>query len=125
MVNGWRKTRMDSSVRKASSLIANAFRNKMTKDNIKDVGCSIRAFRRECVDNVILFKGMHRFLPTLIRISGYPKIVEMPVNHRPRRFGETKYGIQNRLWVGLADTFAVLWMKHRMAFPKIKEKSRN
>jgi glycosyltransferase involved in cell wall biosynthesis len=125
MANGWRKTRMDSSIRKASSFVANAFRNKMTKEKVKDVGCSIRAFRRECVDNIILFKGMHRFLPTLIRISGYSKIVEMPVNHRPRKFGETKYGIQNRLWVGIADTFAVLWMKHRMAFPKIKEKSRN
>jgi glycosyltransferase involved in cell wall biosynthesis len=70
MANGWRKTRMDSSIRKASSFVANAFRNKMTKEKVKDVGCSIRAFRRECVDNIILFKGMHRFLPTLIRISG-------------------------------------------------------
>ena len=120
MVNGWRKTREDSIVRKLSSRIANGFRNKLTKENVKDVGCSIRAFRRECVGQVPVFKGMHRFLPTLVRISGYPRIMEIPVNHRPREKGQTKYGIHNRLWVGLADTVAVYWMQRRMVFPRVK-----
>ena len=120
MVNGWRKNREDSSVRKFSSRIANGFRNKLTKENVKDVGCSIRAFRRGCVEQVPVFKGMHRFLPTLIRISGYTHIIEIPVNHRPRERGKTKYGIHNRLWVGLYDTFAVCWMQKRMVFPKVK-----
>jgi dolichol-phosphate mannosyltransferase len=124
LVNGWRKTREDSIVRKISSKIANAYRNKMTKENIKDVGCSLRAFRRECVEHVPVFKGMHRFLPTLIRIAGFEKIVEMPVNHRPRKQGKTKYGIHNRLWVGLADTVAVYWMQRRMVFPKVGQRSR-
>ena len=60
------------------------------------------------------------FLPTLMRIRGYSNIIEIPVNHRPREKGQTKYGIHNRLWVGLADTFAVCWMQKRMIFPKVK-----
>ncbi len=123
MVNGLRKNRKDTLVRKISSRIANAYRNRMTGENITDVGCSLRAIRRECAENIILFKGMHRFIPTLVRISGYEKIVEVPVNHRPRKHGVTKYGIHNRLWVGLADTFAVRWMQNRLVFPKIREKS--
>ncbi len=124
LINGWRKRREDSLVRKISSKIANAYRNKMTQENIKDVGCSLRAFRRECVERIPVFKGMHRFLPTLIRMAGFDKIIEIPVNHRPRKHGKTKYGIHNRLWVGLADTFAVYWMQRRMVFPKAGERSR-
>ena len=125
MVSGRRRRREDSVVRKISSRIANGFRNWMTKENVSDVGCSLRAIRKECVEKVPVFKGMHRFLPTLIRISGYHHIVEVAVNHRPRERGKTKYGIQNRLWVGLVDTFAVRWMQNRMVFPKVKEDSRN
>ena len=124
MVNGMRRKREDSVVRKMSSKIANGFRNRITKENVTDVGCSIRAIRKECVEQVPVFKGMHRFLPTLIRMAGYQKIIEVPVNHRPRKRGKTKYGIQNRLWVGLGDTFAVRWMQNRMVYPKIKEDSR-
>ena len=120
MVNGRRRKREDSMVRKISSRVANGFRNRMTKENVSDVGCSLRAMRKECIEQVPVFKGMHRFLPTLIRMAGYGKIVEVPVNHRPRERGKTKYGIQNRLWVGLGDTFAVRWMQNRMVFPKVK-----
>ncbi|MFO7962697.1 MAG: glycosyltransferase family 2 protein [Desulfobacterales bacterium] len=123
MINGCRKIRQDSPIRKISSKIANAFRNRMTGEHVTDVGCSLRAFRRECVDQIVLFKGMHRFIPTLVRICGYTHILEVPVKHRPRNFGLTKYGIGNRLWVGLADTFAVRWMQRRLVFPKVKEKS--
>jgi dolichol-phosphate mannosyltransferase len=123
MVNGWRSHRRDNAVRRLSSSVSNAFRNRVTGERIRDVGCSLRAFRHECVSDVPVFKGMHRFLPTLVRMAGWDRIEEMPVPHRPRRFGETKYGIHNRLWVGLMDTFAVRWMQRRMVRPRIRSSS--
>jgi glycosyltransferase involved in cell wall biosynthesis len=123
MVNGVRRNRRDAFLRRTSSRIANGFRNWLTHDNITDVGCSLRVFRHECVQHITPFKGYHRFLPTLIRIAGYTKIVQMPVNHRPREFGQTSYGIHNRLWVGLADTFAVRWMQNRAISVEIKSTS--
>lgn len=123
MVNGVRIRRRDTVVRKICSRIANGFRNWMTGEQITDVGCSLRVFRRACVRHVPLFKGTHRFLPTLVRIQGWSKIVEMPVGHRPRRYGKTKYGIHNRLWVGLLDTLAVRWMQGRMVYAELREAS--
>jgi dolichol-phosphate mannosyltransferase len=124
LVNGRRKNRADNLIRKISSRIGNGFRNILTGEKISDVGCALRAFRRECTFNVPVFRGMHRYFPTLVRISGYGKILEEPVNHRPRERGRTKYGISNRLWVGIADTIAVCWMKRRMVFPRIEETRR-
>ena len=123
MVNGWRQKRKDPFVKRISSRIANGFRNWVTNEKVRDVGCSLRVFRHRCVDKIPVFKGMHRFLPTLARIGGYVKIVEMPVRHRPREYGLTKYGINDRLWVGLIDTLAVKWMKTRMVFPEVKHSS--
>ena len=125
MVNGWRQKRMDSWVKKISSRIANGFRNWLTSEKVKDVGCSLRVFHHQCVDKIPVFKGMHRFLPTLARFSGCSKIVEMPVRHRAREYGLTKYGINDRLWVGLIDTLAVKWMKTRLVFPEVKHSSLN
>jgi dolichol-phosphate mannosyltransferase len=119
MVNGIRAKRKDSIVRKLSSQIANRFRNSLTGESVTDVGCAIRVFKRECVEKIPVFKGMHRFFPTLVKMQGF-SITEIPVNHRPRERGKTKYGINNRLWVGLADTFAVMWMKRRLVWPKLK-----
>jgi glycosyltransferase involved in cell wall biosynthesis len=123
VVQGVRQERKDTFIRRASSRIANAFRNCVTGENIADVGCSLRVFRHACVRHVSAFKGMHRFLPTLIRNQGYSKIVEMPVCHRPRKYGKTKYGIHNRLWVGLMDTLAVRWMQTRMVHAKVESTS--
>jgi dolichol-phosphate mannosyltransferase len=123
VVNGRREKRMDNFVRKASSRIANAFRNRLTGESVPDVGCSLRAFRRECVDGVFVYRGMHRFLPTLIKLNGYDKSAEMAVRHRPRRLGQTKYSVGNRLWVGIADTFGVVWMKRRGAAPRVQTSS--
>ncbi|MCX7816354.1 MAG: glycosyltransferase family 2 protein [Syntrophales bacterium] len=120
MVNGVRLERHDSLVRKISSWIANNFRNWATGDRVTDVGCSLRAFRSYCVTHLPLFKGMHRFFPTLVRMAGYTKIIETPVNHRQRLRGKTKYGIRNRLWVGLVDIFGVKWMQKRFVFPSVK-----
>lgn len=123
MVNGVRQSRRDTLTRKISSRIGNAFRNWLTRENIADVGCSLRVFRHACVEDIIPFNGYHRFLPTLVRIAGYTKIDQIPVNHRPRKFGYSSYGIQNRLWVGLLDTLAVRWMQRRLVFPQVKSAS--
>jgi dolichol-phosphate mannosyltransferase len=123
MVIGWRQKRRDSLVKRISSRIANGFRNWVTSEQVRDVGCSLRVFRHQCADNIPVFKGMHRFFPTLARLGGCSKIVEMPVRHRPRQYGLTKYGISDRLWVGLMDTLAVRWMKTRMVFPEVKHSS--
>jgi len=123
MVNGVRQKRQDSVIRKISSIIANRFRDWVTGDKITDVGCSVRVFRSKCVKNIPTFKGMHRFFPTLIKIQGFSRIIESPVNHRPRIRGKTKYGVQNRLWVGLADLMAVKWMQRRLVFPEVRSRS--
>lgn len=125
IINGWREKRQDNFVRRISSGIANGFRNWLTGEKIRDVGCALRVFRKMCVKDIPVFKGMHRFFPTLVRMAGYERIFEIAVNHRPRKMGKTKYGINNRLWVGIADTIAVCWMRRRMIFPKIGETSKN
>lgn len=122
MVCGYRRKRY-SVVRSVSSRIANGFRNLVTGDRIRDVGCSLRVFRAECVDGLFVFRGMHRFLPTLVRLNGYGRIVEVPVDHGPRRRGRTKYGIGNRLWVGIADTIAVRWMSRRAVRARVRTSS--
>ena len=120
LVNGWRRERRDPWLRRLSSRIANGVRDRATGDRIRDVGCSLRVFRRACVEGLFAFDGMHRFLPTLIRLNGFSRILEVPVSHRPRRHGRTKYGIRNRLWVGLADTWAVRWMIRRAVRPRVR-----
>ena len=120
VVCGWRANRQDSLVRKISSRIANKIRNWLSDEQIKDVGCSLKAFRRECLQNFYYFKGMHRFFPTLIKMDGC-SVAEVKVNHRPRRFGEAKYGIGNRALRGLVDLLAVRWMKKRHLNYEVKE----
>lgn len=124
LVNGVRIKRQDDFVRKISSKLANGFRNALTGSSVTDVGCSIRVFKKKCVESIPVFKGMHRFLPTLIQLQGY-EITEVPVNHRPRKLGVAKYGINNRLWVGIVDTLAIIWMQNRLVFPKVKEVLQN
>ncbi len=121
VVNGVRANRQDSWVRQLSSRIANGFRNWVTGESVSDVGCSLRVMRREYLDGVTMFRGMHRFLPTLLRLRG-ARVTEIPVTHRPRRHGESKYGIGNRLWVGLVDVFAVRWMQSRFVRYEVRER---
>ncbi len=120
MVIGVRVNRQDTWSRKMQSRIGNGVRNWITGDQITDTGCSLKLVKREPIDRVRLFTGMHRFLPTLIRYAGY-KVVEMPVNHRPRQFGVSKYGAMNRAFRGLADCFAVRWMGTRMLKYDVRE----
>src|SRR5688572_1370718 len=112
MVIGVRVNRQDTWSRKMQSKIGNGVRNWITGDRITDTGCSLKLVKREAIDRVHLFTGMHRFLPTLVRMEGY-RVVEMPVNHRPRQFGVSKYGAMNRAFRGLADCMAVRWMGKR------------
>lgn len=112
MVIGVRVNRHDTWSRRMQSRIGNGVRNWITRDRITDTGCSLKLVSREAVQRVKLFTGMHRFLPTLVRMEGY-KVIEMPVNHRARRFGVSKYGALNRAFRGLVDCFAVRWMGQR------------
>jgi dolichol-phosphate mannosyltransferase len=123
MVIGVRVNRQDTLSRKLQSKIGNGVRNWITGDRITDTGCSLKLVRREAVERVRLFTGMHRFLPTLVRYAGY-RVVEMPVNHRQRRFGTSKYGAMNRAFRGLADCFAVRWMGKRMLNYRVREEQR-
>jgi dolichol-phosphate mannosyltransferase len=112
VVNGVRVDRQDGWVRRVSSRIGNGFRNRVTGESVTDVGCSLRAMRTRFLRNVKLFRGMHRFLPTLLRMEG-ARVTEIPVTHRPRRHGTSKYGIGNRAFVGFVDVLAVRWMQAR------------
>jgi len=112
-VNGWRANRHDPWIRLVSTRIANRVRNWLTHEQIHDSGCGLRVFRRECIERIKLFNGMHRFLPTLVKMEGY-EVMEVPVNHRPRTAGKAKYGVLNRVFKALRDAFAVRWMQQRM-----------
>jgi hypothetical protein len=103
----------DSFVRVASSRIANAIRNKVSGENVSDAGCTYRAFRRECVAGLKFFSGMHRFLPTLIKMEGF-SVTEIPITNHPRFAGRSHYGVWNRLFASFYDLLAVRWMKSRM-----------
>jgi len=118
---GRRAKRKDNFIRRISSKIANAVRIWLTKDPIKDTGCSLKAFRAEFIKRVKFFKGMHRFLTTLIRMEG-GTVVEIDVNHRPRPMGTPKYGLGlGRTFTALRDAFAVRWMKSRHLLYRSKE----
>ncbi|MFQ5989776.1 MAG: hypothetical protein ACE5K9_07665 [Candidatus Methylomirabilales bacterium] len=104
-----------------SAWIANAVRNRITHGQIRDTGCSLKAYRRECVERLKLFDGMHRFLPTLAKMEGF-RVTEVKVRHVPRRFGKSKYNIRNRLFRGLIDCLAVAWMQKRSLRYKIFER---
>ena len=120
MVAGVRVNRRDTFSRRMQSKVGNSVRNWITGDRITDTGCSLKLVKREAIDRVRLFTGMHRFLPTLVRYAGY-RVIEMPVNHRQRRFGTSKYGAMNRAFRGLADCFAVRWMGKRMLNYRVRE----
>ena len=76
-------------------------------------GCTFRAFRRECLRELVLYRGFHRFIPTLLKMRGY-RVIEVPVSHRPRRFGQSKYGVLNRALVAFADLLVIRWMNARL-----------
>ena len=109
---GWRAERKDPWTKKLTSRLANAVRRWATGDEIHDVSCTLKAFRARAIKGVKLYNGMHRFLSTLVKMEG-GSLVEVKVNHRPRRFGRSKYGIFNRFLKPFVDLLAVMWMRRR------------
>lgn len=120
MVCGVRTKRMDSWIKLISSKIANYVRNRLSDEEVSDTGCSLKAYRKEYLTRIKLFNGMHRFFPTLMKMEG-AKVAEVPVHHRPRRFGKSKYNIRNRLFRSFIDLLAVRWMKKRKLSYEIEE----
>ncbi len=117
---GYRVKRKDTVTKRLTSRIANFVRSRFTRDYVRDTGCTLKAMRRECADALVPFKGMHRFIPALVRGAGY-RLVEIPVNHRPRRFGQTKYGFGSRAWRATMDMFGVRWLLSRRLNYKIRD----
>jgi dolichol-phosphate mannosyltransferase len=124
MVCGIRQKRADTMVRRISGRIANRIRSAVLKDNITDIGCSMRIFRRDRMKRIRFFKNAHRFFPALFIMAGFT-VVETPVNHRPREHGTSKYGygIRSRLWVGITDLVGVYWLRKRSLRYAVTEKT--
>jgi dolichol-phosphate mannosyltransferase len=120
LVCGYRIKRQDTMMKRLTSRIANTVRSRYTKDGVRDTGCTLKAMRRECVSALFPFKGMHRFIPALVKAAGY-RLVEIPVNHRRRRFGQSKYGLGNRALRATIDMFGVRWLLSRRLNYKIRE----
>ena len=120
LVCGYRAQRKDTVVKRITSRVANFVRSRFTKDGVRDTGCTLKAMRRECVQALVPFKGMHRFIPALVKGAGY-RLVEIPVNHRPRQFGVSKYGLGNRAVRATVDMFGVRWLLSR----QLKYKARS
>ena len=112
LVCGFRASRKDTFSKRLTSKVANAVRSRFTRDGVRDTGCTLKVLRRECREALLPFNGMHRFIPALIKGMGY-RITEMPVNHRPRVAGVSKYGFGNRALRATMDMLAVRWLLGR------------
>lgn len=123
LVCGRRVNRRDSWTKKITSFIANLIRKRVCDDGVHDTGCSLKIYRKDCLKQIRMYQGMHRFLPALFKIEGF-QIKEVPVNHRERTKGKTKYNFYNRSFNTIADMLAVHWMKkRRLTYSIEKEKS--
>ncbi|MDQ6809223.1 MAG: glycosyltransferase family 2 protein [Verrucomicrobiota bacterium] len=112
LVCGYRAERKDTRVKRITSRVANFVRSRFTRDGVRDTGCTLKAMKRECVSALVPFKGMHRFIPALVKGAGF-RLVEIPVHHRPRKFGQSKYGLGNRAVRATVDMFGVRWLLSR------------
>lgn len=110
MITGWRAKRKDTRFRRFQTKAANRIRNWISQETIQDSASSLKVYRRHCLDGLQLYTGMHRFMPTLVKMRGY-KVLETPVKHSPRFAGTAKYGFRNRAWRAFCDLLAVRWMK--------------
>ncbi len=117
LVMGNRTTRRDTWLRRMSSRVANGVRGRLLRDGTPDTGCGIKVFDRAVFLDMPRFDHMHRFMPALFQREGY-EVVSVPVNHRERTRGKSKYGLHNRLWVGIVDLVGVMWLIRR-ASPRI------
>jgi dolichol-phosphate mannosyltransferase len=117
LVMGNRTTRRDAWLRRMSSRVANGVRGRLLRDGTPDTGCGIKVFDRSVFLDLPRFDHMHRFMPALVRREGF-EVVSVPVNHRERTRGRSKYGLHNRLWVGIVDLVGVVWLLRR-ASPRV------
>ncbi|AAZ97489.1 glycosyltransferase, group 2 family protein [Thiobacillus denitrificans ATCC 25259] len=122
LIAGWRSKRRDTALRRLSSKVANAVRSRLLRDATPDTGCGLKVFARETFLQLPNFDHMHRFLPALVMRNG-GAVLSVPVRHRPRERGTSKYGVHNRLWVGIVDLFGVAWLQRRVRLPLIEPDS--
>ncbi len=122
LVCGYRARRKDTLLKRITSRVANFVRSRFTRDGVRDTGCTLKAMRRDCIGALAPFKGMHRFIPALVKGAGY-RLVEVPVNHRPRRFGQSKYGLGNRALRATVDMFGVRWLLSRRFNYQVRDDS--
>ncbi|RKY34813.1 MAG: glycosyltransferase [Candidatus Omnitrophota bacterium] len=120
VVSGWRRYRKDPFLKRGSSIIANYIRNKLTSESINDSSCMLKVYKSEYLKKIKFYRGWHRFLPTLLKMEG-ARVIEVEVTHRPRTYGQSKYGIKNRLIKPFIDTLVVAWLKNNRISYKIKE----
>ncbi|HZU91327.1 MAG TPA: glycosyltransferase family 2 protein [Stellaceae bacterium] len=116
LINGHRQKRQDSWSKRRASRIANAVRRRLLHDDTPDTGCGLKLFSRALYLDLPYFDHMHRFMPALVLREG-GIVRSLPVNHRPRRRGVSKYGLLDRLGVGIVDLCGVLWLQRRAARP--------
>ena len=112
MITGWRKDRQDTPFRRWQSRQANRIRNWITQETVNDSASSLKLYRAPIIKGLKLFRGAHRYLPTLVKMRG-GTVYETPVKHSHRFAGSAKYGFRNRAFVGIVDLFGVRWMKKR------------
>jgi dolichol-phosphate mannosyltransferase len=120
LITGLRRQRNDSFIRRSSSRIANAVRSRLLRDDCPDTGCGLKLFPRDVFLKLPHFDHMHRFLPALFRSHGC-RVIAVDVNHRPRLRGVSKYGVFNRLWVGIVDLIGVMWLQRRSCQAEARE----
>ncbi len=120
LVCGYRAKRKDSAFKRFQSRVANAVRSRLTNDGVRDTGCSLKAMKRECREALVPFRGMHRFIPALIRAGGYT-LTEIRANHRARLEGEGKYpgGLQRAI-PATQDMFGIMWLNSRKIRIRVK-----
>src|SRR5881275_1247604 len=122
LVCGYRARRKDTLLKRITSRVANFVRSRFTRDGVRDTGCTLKAMRRDCIGALVPFKGMHRFIPALVKGAGH-RLVEIPVNHRPRRFGQSKYNLGNRALRATVDMFGVRWLLSRRLKYQVRDDS--
>jgi glycosyltransferase involved in cell wall biosynthesis len=123
MITGWRKDRQDTPFRRWQSRQANRIRNFITQETVNDSASSLKIYRAPAIKGLKLFRGAHRYFPTLVKMRG-GTVYETPVKHSQRFAGTAKYGFRNRAFVGIADLYGVRWMKKRCLNYQAKEVER-
>lgn len=120
LVNGYRKERKDTFIKRISSRLANGIRGWLLDDDTPDTGCGLKVFSRIAYLEIPFFDHLHRFLPAMM-INGGGKVMSVEVNHRERQLGSSHYGFFDRLWVGVFDLMGVIWLKSRTTHPVVSE----